>query len=519
MKKIILILVFVMFSIAALGNLAATYFISDQKITDILLNKAQIQAQLLAKNAVYIIKHKEDPLADLQEFVEELTERDDISYAIVIDSNVQAVAHSDIQKRNKVYKDEYTIEGATKGASQHSRWYAEVQKTWVFDVMAPIYINDKLYGTFDIGIPITEVTQAIYGIAVYQLAAILSIFVICMIVLSLILNKVLQPLLQLRDALENIAQGKGDLTVRLTAKGKNEIAQISLAFNKFVSKVHHIISQVVLSSVELNKSAQTLGEQAHTSLQRGQEQNTQAELITGSMSEMVTSVEQATSYAAKAADTANSVNDETQSGNKTVEKTSIAITNLETEMNNTSEIIDSLADKTQLIGSILEVIRGISEQTNLLALNAAIEAARAGEAGRGFAVVADEVRSLANKTAQSTDEIDSMISQLQTESKKAVDSMMHSKSLIQDSTTETEIARKALQVISEQMVKILDINTQLAAITEQQSSIAYKINTNTSKVNESVKTGLCASEELELSSKKLAKLSQELNSQVSSFQI
>jgi len=195
------------------------------------------------------------------------------------------------------------------------------------------------------------------------------------------------------------------------------------------------------------------------------------------------------------------------------------MTNLENEMNSTSNIIVSLADNTQSIGSILEVIRGISEQTNLLALNAAIEAARAGDAGRGFAVVADEVRNLATKTAQSTDEIDNMIHQLQTEAQSAVNSMSNSRTLIEEGTAETELARQALEAIADQVTTILDINTQVATATEQQSTVANEINMNMDTVSHSVKNALTASEQLEESSQQLAELSRTLDRHVGAFRI
>ena len=302
-------------------------------------------------------------------------------------------------------------------------------------------------------------------------------------------------------------------------KGNDEVAQISSAFNVFVGKVHEIITQTVNTGVELNKTAIGLREQSQQALQRGQQQNEQTMLVVTSMNEMIATVNEIASSAAGAASAANMAASETQEGHKTIEKTSTSILNLEAEMNSASDIIVSLADNTQSIGTILDVIRGISEQTNLLALNAAIEAARAGEAGRGFAVVADEVRNLATKTAQSTDEIDNMINQLQTEAKNAVSSMSNSKSLIEDGTTETEMARQALEKISTQVLAILDINTQVATATEQQSAVANEINMNMDTVNSSVKNGLSASEKLEQSSQQLAELSQVLDRYVGSFKI
>ncbi|TKE89771.1 HAMP domain-containing protein [Vibrio kanaloae] len=508
-----------MFGIAVAASMVSTYLISSEKIDEIILNKSQVQAEFLAGNAGYVLENSNNPVQDLQKLVSELKQRNDVSYAIVIDSNVTAIAHSDKKKLNKVYEDSYTVEGATKGVQQYSKWYADVQQVWVFDIMAPIYVNGELYGTFDIGIPITEVSQATNGIISYQLVSMIVIFVVCLVVLSFLLNKLMQPLLVLKNTLHDISEGDGDLTVRLPIKGNDEVAQISSAFNVFVGKVHEIITQTVNTGVELNSTAIALREQSQQALQRGQEQNEQTMLVVTSMNEMIATVNEIASSAANAANAANMATSETQEGHNIIEKTTTSIANLEAEMTSASNIIVSLADNTQSIGTILDVIRGISEQTNLLALNAAIEAARAGEAGRGFAVVADEVRNLATKTAQSTDEIDTMINQLQTEAKNAVNSMSNSKSLIEEGTTETEMARQALEKISIQVLAILDINTQVATATEQQSAVANEINMNMDTVNNSVKNGLSASEKLEQSSQQLADLSQALDRYVGSFKI
>jgi methyl-accepting chemotaxis protein len=197
----------------------------------------------------------------------------------------------------------------------------------------------------------------------------------------------------------------------------------------------------------------------------------------------------------------------------------MTINNLGDEMTDMSLVITSLAKKTQSIGSILDVIRSISAQTNLLALNAAIEAARAGDAGRGFSVVADEVRSLASKTASSTDEIQTMIDQLQNEAKNAVTAMDSSKSLAVDSAKTTQNAQEMLDDISEQVSMILDVNTQVATATGQQSSVANEINVNMDTVDSSVKEGLNASYALEKTSKQLEELALALDQHVGSFKI
>lgn len=519
MKKIILLTVCAMFGIAIMASMASTYLISSQKIDDILLKKSQVQTEFLAQKASYILENSTNPLTDLQSFVTELKQRSDVSYAIIIDNNVTAVAHSDIQKLNKQYRDAYTIEGATQGIQQYSKWYADIQRVWVFDIMAPIYVNGELYGTFDIGIPITEVSHATNEIVSYQLGSMGIIFMICVLLFSILLNKLTRPLTALKTTLQDISKGDGDLTVRLSEKGNDEIAQICSAFNVFVDKVHGIITQVVNTGVELNQSSTALHGQAQQAHLRGQQQNEQTMLVVTSMNEMIATVNDIASSAAGAASAASTASDETQAGYQTIEETKHTMTNLETEMNSTASIITSLADNTQSIERILEVIRGISEQTNLLALNAAIEAARAGEAGRGFAVVADEVRNLATKTAQSTDEINSMIEQLQSEAQSAVSSMNVSKSLIAEGAAETEQARQVLEAIASQVNTILDINTQVATATEQQSTVANDINANLDTVSQSVKASLEGSEQLENSGQQLSQLSTTLDRHVSTFKV
>ncbi len=519
MKKIILIVVCLMFAIAAITSVTSTSYISHQEIDKIILKKSQAQAELLAKNVEYILSTSPKPLNDLQDLVQSLKTRSDISYAIVINKNVKAIAHSDIEKLNKTYNDSYTVDGATTGKAQHSKWYADIQGVWVYDILTPVYVNGELYGTFDVGIPITEVSEAAKGIVITQLIAILAIFSICGCILMWLLGKLLRPLSGLQHALENISKGDGDLTIRLPVRGNDEIAHISTAFNIFVGKINEIIGQVVNTGTELGHSATELHSQSQKALSRGHEQSEQSLLVVTSMNEMIATIGEISQNAASAAESAENANVETQEGQKILQEATSSITDLASQMNNMSEVITSLADRTQSIGSILDVIRGISDQTNLLALNAAIEAARAGEAGRGFAVVADEVRNLATKTSQSTNEIQNMIDQLQNEAKNAVNAMDSSKSLTVEGSLATEKAQQALEQISAQIMTILDMNTQVATATEEQSSVANEINLNMDTVDNSVKVGLTASQELERSSQNLSELAQTLDHHVGSFKI
>ncbi|KLV05095.1 chemotaxis protein [Photobacterium aquae] len=519
MKKIILIVVSIMFAIAAITSISSTSYISHQEIDKIILKKSTAQAELLAKNVEYILSSSSAPIDDLQALLLSLKSRTDISYAVVIDKNIKAVAHSDVEKINKIYNDSYTIDSAARGKAQHSKWYADVQEVWVYDIMVPVYVNGQLYGALDIGIPITEVSDAANDIMMTQLIVILSIFVLCGCALMVLLGRMFKPLVGLQYALENISKGDGDLTIRLPVKGDDEIAHISKAFNVFISKINDIVAQVVNTGHALGQSASEVRNQSQHALSRGHEQSEQSLLVVTSMNEMIATISEISQNAAGAAESAEQANLETQEGRQILQHATSKIVALAEQMNAMAEVITALAGKTQSIGSILDVIRGISEQTNLLALNAAIEAARAGEAGRGFAVVADEVRNLATKTAHSTEEIQTMIDQLQHEAQNAVDAMDSSKQLTAEGAESTEKAQQALELISAQVMTILDMNTQVATATEEQSSVANEINLNMDTVDRSVKVGLEASQELEQTSRELAELAKDLDQQVGSFRV
>ncbi|UTV30825.1 methyl-accepting chemotaxis protein [Photobacterium atrarenae] len=519
MKKIILLVVSAMFAIAAIASITSTSYISHHEIDNIILKRSQAQAELLAKHVEYVLETSAQPQADLQALVQSLKQRGDISYAVVIDKNIQAIAHSDAQKLNKVYDDSYTVAGAGSGKAQHLKWYADVQQVWVYDIMTPVYVNGALYGSFDVGIPITEVSDAAEEIVVAQLAAIVAIFLLCAVVLVWVLGRLFKPLVGLQHALVDISRGDGDLTVRLPVNGNDEIAQISESFNIFVAKIDGIVSQVVKTGQDLGQSAAELRHQSAQALSRGQDQSEQTLLVVTSMNEMIATINEISQNAAGAAESAGNANDETEAGRTTLQSATNTMTDLAGEMEQMSGVVTDLAQRTQSIGSILEVIRGISEQTNLLALNAAIEAARAGEAGRGFSVVADEVRNLATKTAASTDEIQTMIDQLQLEAGKAVSAMDSSKALTAAGSEATEQAFAALEAITQQVRMILDMNTQVATATEEQSSVANEINQNMDTVNNSVQAGLDASHKLEQTSQHLDDLAKALDRHVGSFKV
>ncbi|MEM5529728.1 methyl-accepting chemotaxis protein [Gammaproteobacteria bacterium AS21] len=519
MKKLIITIVCLMFAVALAANIATTAVISKSEMERVILEQSYDKVSLLSEHAQYVLENSQQPITDMTVLVRKLKNRTDISYAILIDKNAQAVAHSDEQKQDKVYSDEYTLSGAQQGERQHSMWYAEVQKTWVYDVMVPVYVHDVLYGTFDVGVPVREVESVTMSIIISQILATLAVYVVCLIILFFLINRFLKPIHQMQRALEDISKGEGDLTARLPVIGKDEIAAISNAFNIFVGKIQEIIRQVSSTGSDLNTAASNLRTQSAIALDRGLNQNEETILAVSSMNEMSETINEIARNAANAALSADKASDETHSSVTVLTSANNSIKLLAKEMENMSSVVSALDEKTGSIGSILVVIKQISEQTNLLALNAAIEAARAGDAGRGFAVVADEVRNLASKTALSTEQIQEMIDGLQSEAKRAVDSMYSSKALTDDGSNATDKAQISLEEILIQINQISDSNTLVATATEEQSVVAVEIKAKMESVSSSVNEGLKANKELEKTSAELGNLSITLEKLVGSFKV
>jgi len=332
-------------------------------------------------------------------------------------------------------------------------------------------------------------------------------------------NNITRPIQRIAKVFAELGNGDGDLRQRIDIQGQDEIAQLSLGFNSFITKIHNSMQEVSRTGEELQSAAAEVANQAQTTLDNSHEQRDRTFLVVTAINEMGATVNEIASNASNAAGEAQSAEAETRDGQHVVSQASDVIHQLAGDVDEVSQVIDSLANNTQAIGSILEVISSISAQTNLLALNAAIEAARAGEQGRGFAVVADEVRNLASRTAQSTNEIQTMIDNLQNEASSAVAAMLKSSELTTQGTVATTDTSTALVSIGERICLISDMNTQVATATEEQSTVVNEINQNIVEINEITQCTADTAEGLAKSSHELRDLSVRLGDMVGVFKL
>ncbi|MFV2057479.1 MAG: methyl-accepting chemotaxis protein [Thiohalomonadales bacterium] len=330
-------------------------------------------------------------------------------------------------------------------------------------------------------------------------------------------RSITNPISNAVNAMNDIAKGEGDLTQRLEETGNDEITKLSIAFNLFAEKVHTIITQVSASTSHLTSAAENMSSITRDTSDGVQAQQSETEQVATAMNEMTATVQEVARHANEASSAAQSADDEALNGKNVVEQVVSSISTLADEILNAKTIISQVESDTGDIGTVLEVIRGVAEQTNLLALNAAIEAARAGEQGRGFAVVADEVRTLASRTQQSTQEIQQVIEKLQNGARQAVQAMETSSERSQNSVAQASQAGHSLQAIADAVTTIRDMNIQIANAADEQSRVAEEINKNITNISHVVEQTSVGAKQTLSSSTDLENLAGELTSLVAQF--
>lgn len=367
------------------------------------------------------------------------------------------------------------------------------------------------------GIYVDDVESAVWENAVHMGLASLTILLALATLSYAITRSIVAPLRYTTAAMDDISMGEGDLTRRLDEAGKDEIALLSIAFNRYNEKIQQIVIRVSQSSAQLSAAAAELSAtmtQTHGDISQQQAETQQ---VATAITEMATTVEEIAGSADRAASSAREADEQAQTGKGVVSDVTTAINALSCELQSASEVISGLAEESESIGSVIDVIRDIAEQTNLLALNAAIEAARAGEQGRGFAVVADEVRTLASRTQKATTEIRDMIERLQEGTRKAVAVIQSSGNSMGGTVTTAQAAANALEQIVASVVTISDRNMQIASASEQQSAVAREIDRSIVQIAQLAEHSAQASEQVTTAADELSRLSEGLQDMISQF--
>ncbi|HKM15994.1 MAG TPA: methyl-accepting chemotaxis protein [Marinospirillum sp.] len=292
----------------------------------------------------------------------------------------------------------------------------------------------------------------------------------------LLAKGIISPIKRLNLALQNISQGDQDLRQRLPIEGNNELSEVAKSFNDFVAKVESTVLAVLDRMGELGSKAEYTFRITSETADSMKRQQMSTEEVSTAMNEMSVTAVEIASHAAETAIATDQADQSSSHGNEVVHLTSESISRLAAEVDQAAQVIRKLNEYSENIGSILDVISSISEQTNLLALNAAIEAARAGEHGRGFAVVADEVRQLAQRSQEATGQIHGMIEQLQQGVEQSVEVIERSHKEAEKTVEQTETARLALEEITEAMRRISDMSAQIASAAEEQTAVSDDIN-------------------------------------------
>ncbi|HAC33323.1 MAG TPA: methyl-accepting chemotaxis protein [Gammaproteobacteria bacterium] len=286
------------------------------------------------------------------------------------------------------------------------------------------------------------------------------------------------------ESLRNMAEGDGDLTQTLSSKGDDEISEMVRWFNRFVTMLRNLIGDVVDSTTQLGEASVAMSSVTQESKRGAAQQQQETTETSTSIMEMIGMVQEVASNAASAASAAEQADQGASAGKDVVGTVIKSIDDLAGNVEQAAEVIQKLGQDSDNVGVIIDVIRDIAEQTNLLALNAAIEAARAGEQGRGFAVVADEVRTLASRTQESTQEIQAMIEQLRTGAKNAVEVMVSGQQRAGESVEQARAAGDSLDAITQTVATISDMNRQIAGATDSQSKLSEEINRRLQTIQE-----------------------------------
>lgn len=320
----------------------------------------------------------------------------------------------------------------------------------------------------------------------FRTSAIIAMAIAVVIIISLLgmlISFLMQPLHLMGRAMHDIAEGEGDLTKRLTIHNQDEFGALGMSFNRFVERIHTSIREVASATGQVNEVALRVVAASNSSMYNSDQQSSRTSSVAAAINELGAAAQEIAQNAALASQHSSDARSLAEEGQQVVDKTITAMQQLSAKISDSCGNIETLNSNTVNIGQILEVITSISQQTNLLALNAAIEAARAGEAGRGFAVVADEVRNLAHRTQDSAQQVQKMIEELQVGAREAVSTMTDSQRQSESSVGIANQAGERLSSVTQRIGEIDGMNQSVATATEEQTAVVESINVDITEIN------------------------------------